>query len=211
MHTYETLFQDLEDHGWAVADNFMPSTMVDSLYKSAQDIWKQGLFREAQVGSPQTELRDTAIRGDTTFWLDDAGPTPACQDFLAWAADLQERLNRHFYMGLKRYEFHFARYGAGYGYKTHLDQHQGQPHRQITLILYLNPEWGEKDGGELCMYCLEDHSTETQRIRPHPGRVVLFRSGLIPHAVLPCARSRWSLSGWFRNDDIHDALRPNAH
>lgn len=128
----------------------------------------------------------------------------ACQRFLRWATHVQLGLNRHFYLSLKRHEFHFARYDAGYGYSTHLDQHQGQPHRQISLILYLNPQWGEEDGGELCMFCLKDHSVETGRIRPRHNRLVLFRSGLIPHAVLPCTRPRWSLTGWFRNDD--DAL-----
>lgn len=207
MHTYETLFRDLEEHGWAVADRFMPGDLAKRLYQSAQQSWLQGLFHDAHVGSQQAELRDTSIRGDTILWLDDDNPLPACQDFFAWASDLQERLNRHFYLGLKRGEFHFARYDTGYGYKMHIDQHQGQPHRQITLILYLNPQWGDQDGGELCMVCLADHTKEIQRIRPRHDRLVLFRSGLIPHAVLPCARPRWSLTGWFRTDN-HDAIHP---
>lgn len=201
MHKYETLFQGLENQDWVVADDVMPSGLTNQLYESAQNIWHQGKFRDANVGSRQAEIRDTEIRGDQIFWLDEHSPMQACRTFLIWATDLQQQLNRYFFLGLKRYEFHFARYDVGYGYKTHLDQHQNQPFRQITLILYLNPEWGDRDGGELCMFCLADHSKETQRIVPKHNRLVLFRSGQVPHAVRPCARPRWSLTGWFRNDD----------
>lgn len=201
MQKFENLFQKLEEHGWFMADGVMPSGLTGRLYDSARTTWEKGLFRDAYVGTRQAELRDSTIRGDTTFWLDDGSEVPAYREFLEWATDMQERLNRHFYLGLKSYEFHFARYATGYGYKTHIDQHQGYPHREITLILYLNPEWGDQDGGELCMYCLVDHTKETRRILPQHDRLVLFRSGRIPHAVLPCLRPRWSLTGWFRTDD----------
>lgn len=194
-----------------MADDFMPPGLTGRLYDSARKTWETGSFRDALVGNKQTELRDNTIRGDTIFWLDESTKVPACREFFEWATDMKERLNRHFYLGLKRYEFHFARYDTGYGYKTHIDQHQGHPHREITIILYLNPEWGDQDGGELCMYCLVDHKQETQRILPKHDRLVMFRSGRIPHAVLPCVRPRWSLTGWFRTDDHgvlpHDRLR----
>lgn len=196
------LLQNLEEQGWAVADGFMPPTLTKRLYRHACDIWHQGRFRDAHVGTPQTELRDSAIRGDTISWLDDDTTIPACRDFLDWAGNLQHVLNRHFFLGLKRHEFHFARYDKGYGYKTHIDQHRGQPYRQITLVLYLNLEWGEHDGGELCIYSPQDDTLEVQRILPKHDRLVLFRSGLIPHAVLSCTRPRWSLTGWFRNDAL---------
>src|SRR3546814_5029992 len=35
-----------------------------------------------------------------------------------------------------------------------------------------------------------------------PGRLVVFRSDLIPHEVMPCSQPRWSLTGWFRSDAI---------
>lgn len=209
MKKLEDLFHNLEEHGWFMADGFMPEGLTERLYESARSTWEKGSFRDAHIGSRQTELRDSAIRGDTTFWLDESSKVPAQREFFEWATAMQKLLNRHFYLGLKRYEFHFARYATGYGYQTHLDQHQGYPHREITLILYLNPQWDDQDGGELCMYCLADHTRETQRILPKHDRLVMFRSGRIPHAVLPCVRPRWSLTGWFRTDDPGVLLQGN--
>jgi len=34
-----------------------------------------------------------------------------------------------------------------------------------------------------------------------PARLVIFRSDLIPHEVLPCRQARWSLTGWLRSDE----------
>src|SRR5690606_27096523 len=110
------------------------------------------------------------------------------------------QLNHDFFLGLHRAEFHFARYDSGNGYARHMDQHRGQPHRRITLILYLTPGWREGDGGELCIYEPEAPDRERQRVEPRQGRLVLFRSELFPHAVLPARKPRWSLTGWFRND-----------
>src|SRR3546814_2342092 len=79
-------------------------------------------------------------------------------------------LFRSLYTGLNSTEFHFARYPAGQGYKKPLDQHKDQRHRQISLVLYLNSDWIEADGGELCLHAAQAESQELQRILPQPGR-----------------------------------------
>ncbi|MCB0627245.1 MAG: 2OG-Fe(II) oxygenase, partial [Saprospiraceae bacterium] len=40
-----------------------------------------------------------------------------------------------------------------------------------------------------------------REILPVGGRLVLFRSELLEHEVLPARRERYSLTGWLRNDD----------
>ncbi|TEA74297.1 2OG-Fe(II) oxygenase [Allopusillimonas ginsengisoli] len=172
------------------------------LYLASRYAWRQGFFHEAQIGSPDHPIRNLSIRGDTIHWLDQNNAIQGCVAFQRWADNLQLLMNRHFFLGLRRSEFHFARYDKGLGYRQHMDQHRGQPHRKISLVLYLNRTWHQPDGGELCLYAPGDKTREIRRILPQFGRVVLFRSDLIPHAVLPCNRPRWSLTGWFRTDSL---------
>ncbi len=197
----EALFQDLETHGWAVKDQLLPGQVVMQLYLASRYAWRQGGFHDAHIGPAGQATRNPSIRGDAIHWLDQDS-AGQCQGFQTWAADLQQRLNRHFFLGLRRSEFHFARYDQGQGYAQHIDQHRGQPHRKISLVLYLNRTWAQSDGGQLCLYSPNDHTREIYRVLPQFGRIVLFRSDLMPHAVMPCKRPRWSLTGWFRNDEL---------
>lgn len=198
----DSLLHDLEHQGWTVSDDIIPAELAHHLLAEGQQRWEAGQFHEARVGDAQAPQRDTRIRGDAIQWLADHDPAPACAQFLHWSTELQTALNRHFFLGLKRLECHFARYGSGAGYATHVDQHQGTSHRKISMVLYLNPDWQAGDGGELCIYDPDAPATEIARVAPAMGRIALFRSDTIPHAVLPCTRTRWSLTGWFRNDDI---------
>lgn len=198
---YASLFQDLEIQGWTVADHLLPLPLTMQLYLASRYAWRQGYFQEARIGSTAQPTRIPSIRGDTIHWLDHRDTiAQRYTKFQRWADDLQQQLNQHFFMGLRRSEFHFARYEKGLGYAQHIDQHAGQPHRKISVVLYLNRNWAKADGGELCLYAPTDKAKEMHRIVPQFGRVAMFRSDLIPHAVLPCHRPRWSLTGWFRND-----------
>ncbi|WP_350494820.1 2OG-Fe(II) oxygenase [Neopusillimonas aromaticivorans] len=72
--------------------------------------------------------------------------------FTGFLAELRQTLNQQYYLGLRSEEFHLARYDSGYGYSRHLDQHRNSPHRKISAVLYLNDDWNDDDGGELCLY-----------------------------------------------------------
>ncbi|MEW5314181.1 MAG: hypothetical protein WDW38_005696 [Sanguina aurantia] len=68
--------------------------------------------------------------------------------------------------------------------------------RSITAILYLNSEWdGATDGGQLRLFHADGSGGFTD-VEPVAGRVVLFRSRLIEHEVLPAWRPRWAMSAW---------------
>jgi len=198
---HAALLHDLEKQGWALADHLLPAGLATQLGLASRLAWRKGLFKPAHIGTPGQPLRAPGIRGDTIHWLEQDSIAPGWAAFQSWAADLQQQLNRYFFIGLRRAEFHFARYDRGHGYRKHMDQHRGQPHRRISLVLYLNRHWTDTDGGQLCLYAPSDPSQEIIRIQPRFGRIVIFRSDLIPHAVLPANRQRWSLTGWFRSDD----------
>ena len=197
---FDALFRDLAEQGFSKQDGLLPPDLIEDLYEEGLQSWKRGEFTEARVGPAHRPRHLPAIRGDTIQWLEADAHDSAQSRFLDWTETLRHQLNRAFYLGLQRSEFHFARYAAGQGYARHLDQHGGQPHRRITLILYLTPDRHPGDGGDLCLYHPDEPEREWLRIAPERGRLVLFRSERQPHAVLPARKPRWSITGWFRND-----------
>lgn len=200
MDDREALFDALAEQHWAVSDTLIPAQLYESLHRACRQKWEAGHFREARIGRQHSEALRIEIRGDSICWITPDNAGEAADNFLAWADALRLDLNRQFYAGLNSAEFHFARYSEGRGYKKHLDQHLQNTQRRISLVLYLNSQWSDSDGGQLCLYSPDDDTQEIKRILPQPGRLVLFRSDLIPHEVLPCSQPRWSLTGWFRSD-----------
>jgi len=197
---FDALFRDLAEQGYSIQDDQLSADLVTALHEEAQLAWNAGEFHQARIGTPTQPKRQAEIRGDSIRWLEENTARPAQRAFLNWTERLRHELNATFYLGLKRSEFHFARYAPGDGYVRHLDQHKGQPHRRITLILYITQDRQPADGGELVIYSPENPEREILRVAPQTGRLVLFRSELLPHAVLPAVRTRWSVSGWFRDD-----------
>jgi SM-20-related protein len=200
MSNDDSFLQSLEVNGWAVADGLLPKPLTERLATEAETLWSAGRFHPARIGRGAGTTLQSEIRGDSICWLDPAQQNPdefaAVHDFLHWARGFRDALNERYFLGLNSQEFHFARYPAGRGYARHLDQHAGTRARKISLVLYLNSIWHEADGGELVM----DTDSGEVRVLPTFGRIVVFRSDLIAHEVLPCFQTRWSLTGWFRTE-----------
>ena len=64
------------------------------------------------------------------------------------------------------------------------------------MILYLNDNWKEKDGGELTIY----HNVHTQIISPLNGKCVFFKSSELEHEVLLNQKPRLSITGWLKTN-----------
>ena len=201
MHIPDKLLEDLEHKGWTMSDDIVSVALAHRLLAEGEQRRQQNQFHAATIGRASSQQHNTAIRGDTICWIDDPSPYPESAELLQRTTLLRDTLNRYFYLGLRHLECHFARYEPGAGYACHIDQHKNTGFRKISMVLYLNPDWQPGDGGELSIYSPDDPDTEIQRVLPKMGRLVLFRSDTIPHAVQPCTKTRWSLTGWFRNDD----------
>jgi SM-20-related protein len=68
----------------------------------------------------------------------------------------------------------------------------------VSVVLYLNLDWGEADGGRLRLYLERAGEPPFEDVVPEGGTLAVFLSERFAHEVLPAARERLSLTGWFR-------------
>ena len=118
---------------------------------------------------------------------------------------LRQALNRELYLGLFEFEAHLAIYPPGAVYKKHLDQFRGIGLRTVTTTLYLNDNWQAADGGQLRLYLDETDPQRYLDVQPEAGTLVTFLSARFLHEVLPAARERLSITGWFKVRDLNSA------
>jgi len=62
------------------------------------------------------------------------------------------------------------------------------------LINYLNENWQEEDGGQLCLY----NDTKKVSVAPQSKTAVFFKSDELEHEVELCTKTRMSISGWLK-------------
>ena len=186
---FETIANGLAETGYAVIDNFLHDAETKAIVNL--DIFDNGKLRKAGIGKHNKQMNES-IRGDFIQWIEKENAAPAMHLYLKRLDDLRVFLNQNLYLSLKDYEVHVARYPEGAYYKRHLDQFKSDDHRKLSVILYLNENWKENEGGQLRMY-LNDGTVD---VFPMAARLVCFRSDLIEHEVLPATRERLSITGW---------------
>ncbi|GHD67767.1 2OG-Fe(II) oxygenase [Jeongeupia chitinilytica] len=191
MNGYDCVANALVETGWCVLPGFLSPDEVNALVAASRS--RRDDFARAGIGRAGGHAVNATIRGDEVLWLDDGDPAAAVA--LARLDALRGELNAALYLGLAELECHLAVYPAGHFYTRHLDQHRGEDTRVVTIVLYLNPEWGEDDGGELRLYLDDGSHTD---VAPHGGTLAVFMSDRFEHEVRPARRERWSLTGWFR-------------
>ena len=197
----ETIINDLSKNGYAICDAFLPAKTITSLANKATKRYLSGAMAFAKTGQ---QAKNTSIRGDCIFWLDENSHKPSVQAYFSKMQLLKNALNLHLFMNLQELEMHLAVYPIGSAYQKHLDQFsqgKGVQARQLSSVLYLNNHWLVADGGELRLHLNDAPSNNASQyidILPIAGRLVLFLSADFWHEVLPATRNRISLTGWFR-------------
>ncbi len=188
------IIRELQINGFAVAPGWLaPAEVLRGQEAFSAD------FHPAQVGKGANLQRDAGIRGDLTAWVTPQ-EHPALAPIWQKVEQLRLRLNRELYLGLGEWEAHLAKYPPGAFYRRHLDRHGNGSTRVLSMVLYLNAEWGLDDGGELVLY---RDDVEAARVPPAGGTLVCFLSADFPHEVLPARRERRSLTGWFHAGGSH--------
>jgi SM-20-related protein len=197
MMSHPRFAAELIRQGWSVQPGFLADGRVAELLNLARERWTLGKLHKAGIGRGAARDVRPDIRGDHVLWLDECD-VPAIRSFNDQELEpLRLALNAAGYLGLHEFEGHFAVYPPGTGYARHLDRFRDDDARVVSLVLYLNQDWQESDGGELRLYP-GDKESEPITVLPAGGTLVGFLSAEMAHEVLPSRRDRFSLTGWFR-------------
>jgi SM-20-related protein len=195
-HSFEPIADALAQDGYLHVDDWMPSKQALTIRQHLLAAYQAAAFKRAGIGQEHAHQVNHSIRGDQIQWIEEATTIPEVRHFFDRMRQLSDYLNQTCYLGLKDLEAHFTVYPPQTHYARHLDQFRTDDHRKLTFIYYLNPDWQESEGGHLVVY-LPDGSQ--QRFAPQLNRLVIFRSDLLEHEVLPTLRERCSLTGWLLN------------
>ena len=198
IHVYDELIDSYVDRKVGVALNFLSSDFTQELRSNLIHLINENKLHLAKIGSSNEVTLDKTIRNDAIYWLDRKHEDATENKFLDFIEEFVQYLNRTCFTGITSYEFHYAHFEKGHFYKKHLDQFQNNNQRQYSMICYLNEDWDENDGGELCVYKEE----EKELISPTNGKCVFFKSDELEHEVLPTQTSRLSVTGWFKINEL---------
>lgn len=187
----------LSEDNYLVIDDFISGEELVTFRSYFEKQLQQDTLTKAGIGTADQFQVRKEVRGDYIKWLDRATDTHLASFFDRIDVMIRQ-LNRYCFLSLSGAEFHLAHYPKGTFYKRHLDQFQQRNNRLISVILYLNEEWQQGDGGELNVYL--DHKDET--IAPVARRVVLLRSNLVEHEVLETHKDRYSITGWLLHQPV---------
>lgn len=197
-HSDDSLFariaKDIEKKGYSINPGALSTELTSTLWHHQRNM-TGNTYELAGIGRTQDYLQDKDIRGDKICWI--TGESLAGRQWLKWAAALQQYLNRRLFLGLFSFESHFAYYPPGTFYRKHLDAFCGEANRVLSVVVYLNKDWCDEDGGELILYHSDDDSLGI-RVLPAWGTIVVFLSEEFPHEVLLAKRDRHSIAGWYR-------------
>jgi SM-20-related protein len=201
---YDQIADALTEKGYYIAPQLLPEAMTLALSRRVTQLNGDD-FQTAGIGRKQAFQLNQQIRSDQTRWLMVDNGIDA--SYLDWMSKLRTELNQRLYMGLFKYEAHYAHYSPGAYYQRHVDAFKGQSNRVLTTLLYLNPDWQTTDGGELVIYHPETEDV-IEQILPEYGKFIVFLSDQFPHQVLKANRDRYSISGWFHiNDSPEDSYQ----
>jgi len=193
--TPQDLAQHLQEQSFCICNEFFDASLVQRMRADFEHLYSLGEFKRAATGlGAEKEVRDD-IRRDEILWLE-PGQGNATQDLLFAQLDtLKQAFNRRLFLGLKSFEGHYASYPRGGFYKKHLDCFRNNNDRVVSLIIYLNQQWQEADGGQLRLYT----NNGLIDVNPTNGTMVCFLSAEIEHEVLPSHAPRASFTGWFKS------------
>lgn len=193
---FEELIQGLIDNDFGCCNDFLlPSTII-GLNANLQLLSDFDKLQVSGIGNRLDFQKNASIRGDKINWIADQSTNPYELDYLKKIQRFVRYLNQTCFTAITSFESHYAAYGVNSFYKRHLDQFKNEKGRKYSIVLYLNENWTDEDGGFLSLYPkLKDQIN----ISPLGGRLVLFKSDEMEHEVHPSlTRERRSIAAWLK-------------
>ena len=189
----EKITNELVLNGYSITDNLLSESEILAIKHRFNELLKQNEFEKSGIGKNVLHQINDEIRGDFIRWIETTDLPNSIKPYYDFIHQLINYFNEQLYIGIKDLESHYAYYPKGKGYLKHRDRFKKNPHRVISIVLYLNESWKPNDGGELVLY--DDKLQEIIKIPPVFNRVAVFKSEMI-HEVLPCSTSRFSITTW---------------
>ena len=222
--------QQLDKDGYMVLEDWLPQDLVKELRQDIQNLRSNGKFNIAKIGQDSTNTLNTDIRIAETCFLGKAKQTLkdvkspndsrsrlysvlenmrmdlSGNDMLDRNDENGELIKAAPALDASLSELLYAYYPRGGFYRRHTDAVIGSASvlRSYSLLIYLNNEWTEADGG-----CLRLHLDSGKdflppgeepnyvNVQPKGGTLVLFRSEQVPHEVLDTEAERMAIVGWY--------------
>lgn len=195
----ETSFDNLIDSYLAnnigISENFLSKELAKHLKENLLTLHANKQFFAAGTGVNKPSENLNLYRSDQIHWLDPLHNDVHENSFFLLMDRFVSHLNATCYAGIKSYEFHYSLYEKGSFYSKHLDQFRNNDSRQFSMVMYLNDNWKENDGGELRIHepnCISN-------ISPTNGKSVFFKSNELLHEVLVTNEPRMSITGWLKS------------
>lgn len=196
QNIFNVLIDSFIEKRVGITENFLSKSLASNLIENLNTLYANDQLHSAGIGNDSIVDHNKLIRNDKVYWLDRKHNNEYENSFFDIIDDFVLHLNSTCYTGITGYEFHYALYETGSFYKKHIDQFQNNESRQYSLIMYLNEDWQEIDGGELCIH----HVDSLQIISPNNGKSVFFKSSELEHEVLLTNKPRRSITGWLKTD-----------
>ena len=191
---YEDLIAGYIKNKIGISDHFLNDDLCEHLKNNLMSLNEEKHMQNAGIGNDNLKNHNDLIRRDSIYWLDKKHNNPYENEFLEKMDNLVIYLNQTCYTNIKSHEFHYSLFESGDFYRKHLDQFKDDSSRQFSIIIYLNPNWEAKDGGELLVYQVNNN----QAISPTQGKTVFFKSSELEHEVLVTQQPRMSITGWLK-------------
>lgn len=197
VNQFESLIEGLIGNQFGYCIDFLSPSIIIGLKANIQNLNKTGSMKLAGVGNDGGLHRNIQIRTDKINWIE----TNTSNEFeILYLRKIQRfinYLNKTCFTSIRSFESHYSNYKKGAFYKRHIDQFKTEKGRKYSIILYLNQDWQELDGGMLSLYPI---GGKRESISPLAGKLVFFKSDEMEHEVHPSLkRERNSIATWFKN------------
>ncbi len=226
----DSSIQELAKNGYVIIKDFIGPDLVQALRNDVNLLRSSNKFNIAKIGQDSLNKLNTEIRVAETCFLgegklqdmsknDDAARTQLYNVLNQLQSDLSgnsildvndssngELIKAAPALDKSLSELLYAYYPKGGFYRRHTDavQKSASVLRTYSLLIYLNSDWKESDGGCLRIhldsggdFLPEGEEPNFIDVEPKAGTLVLFKSDKIPHEVLDTNTERTAVVGWY--------------
>src|SRR5687767_12076799 len=101
VEVFDSIADDLAEHGYALADQFLSQSEVDAILKLDHFVKGIDHFKKAGIGKSNDLQINEAIRGDYIHWIDKTSAPEPARIYLERLTDLIGFLNQSLFLSLK--------------------------------------------------------------------------------------------------------------